>query len=117
MASALAVEPIGSLRIVGLDLRRDHALAQPSKHAAFQSLAVYGAGVVCRPLPSIWLVQASQSGLGALCAPNPSLSAWRAQTGAASGRQGRSREAGGATAPACVSDMSDSLGVKVPCVT
>jgi hypothetical protein len=46
MASALAVEPIGSLRIVGLDLRRDHALAQPSKHAAFQSLAVYGAGVV-----------------------------------------------------------------------
>ena len=33
-------------------------------------------------------------GLGALCAPNPPWSAWRAQTGAASGRQGRSREAG-----------------------
>jgi len=29
-----------------------------------------------------------------LCAPNPPWSAWRAQTGAASGRQGRSREAG-----------------------
>jgi hypothetical protein len=27
-------------------------------------------------------------------APNPPLSAWRAHTGAASGRQGRSREAG-----------------------
>ena len=43
-------EPIGFLRIgahgVGGDLRRHHALAQPGQHAAFQSLAVHGAGVV-----------------------------------------------------------------------
>jgi hypothetical protein len=54
-------EPIGFPRIgahgLGGDFRRHHALAQPGKHAAFQSLAVNGAGVA-RPLPSTGLVQA-----------------------------------------------------------
>ena len=64
-----------------------------SRYAAFQSPAVHGADVVA-VVASTGLVQAQRSGLGALCALNPPLSAWIAQTGAASGSQGRSREAG-----------------------
>ena len=60
LTSPLAVEPIGFLRIgahgLGLDLRRHLAFAQPDKHAAFQSLAVYVAGV-SQPLLSTLLVQ------------------------------------------------------------
>jgi hypothetical protein len=39
------------------------------------------------------------------------------QTGDRLGSRPSAAGGGGATASACVSDMSDSLGVKVPCVT
>src|SRR3954454_11846833 len=62
-----------------------------------------------RPLlrPPEWERDRSQSALVCLESPN---------RGGVRPSRPKPRS-GGAIAPACVSDMSDSLGVKVPCVT
>lgn len=90
-------EPIGFLCLgahgVGGDFGRHHGLTQPSQHAAFPRSCV-PRRACCRSLGKHTLGAALRYELEALCAPNPPLSAWRAQTGAASGRQGRNREAG-----------------------